>query len=147
MENRVKKAKKDLEIISHNYIRTRDSVKPDFIGGFCFDCDQYDQLQQFQCGHWIPNSCGGALLRFHPDNMHGQIGKCNCHYNQEFVKINYTMKMEEKYGTEYCNHLKQLKNKSIKADIFFYENMIELYKRGDEKKIVEYLENLAKNPL
>ncbi len=56
-----------------------------------------------------------------------------------------SMRMEETYGTEYCNQLKQLKNKSIKADIFFYENMIELYKRGDEKKIVEYIELLAQN--
>jgi hypothetical protein len=36
-----------------------------------------------------------------------------------------------------------LKNRLIKADIIFYERMIELYTSGDENAIVEYLENLV----
>lgn len=142
MPARVKRAKKDLEIISHTFVRKRDSISPDKIGGYCIDCDQYDEGQQFQAGHWQPSSSCGARLRYHPRNMHGQKGGCNCGYQQEKVKINYTIAMINKYGLDYVNKLISLKEKLIKADIIFYETMIELYKKGDEQEIVDYLENL-----
>lgn len=143
MPARLKKAKKRLVELSHNYIRRRDSSSVGAViayGGFCFDCGMRADGQQFQCGHWETDSTGGALLRYHPHNMHGQSGACNCYYRQESVKINYTMKMIERYGIERVNKLRQLKNKSIKADILWYEKMIELYEAGDEKTIVEFLE-------
>jgi len=138
----LKKLIQELTKLSHDFIRQRDSIKKYIIGGYCFDCGDYTEFQQFQCGHFIPDSTGGALLRYHPINMHGQAGKCNCKYNQEFVKINYTLAMEKKYGKEYVQKLIQLKYKSIKADEIFYSKMIELYKEGNEKKIVAYLESL-----
>lgn len=143
MPNRVKKAKKLLEINSHNFVRRRDSISPLKIGGYCFDCGKYSELQQFQAGHFEPSGSCGAILRYHPHNIHGQFSGCNCGYQQEQVKINYTLKMIDKYGREYVDHLKQLKNKSIKADIIFYDRMNELYEQGDEAKIVEYLESLV----
>lgn len=141
-KNPLKKIIKELVQVSHTYIRKRDSISEDKIGGRCFDCGEYAEGAQFQAGHWVPDSCGGALLRYHPHNMHGQIGKCNCKFQQEFVKINYTFAMERKYGKEYCQKLLCLKQKSIRADIIFYMKMLELYKFGDEKMIVNYLESL-----
>ena len=38
--------------------------------------------------------------------------------------------------------MKMIKNKSIKADSIFYEKMIELYEKGDEEAIVNYLERI-----
>jgi len=137
------KAIKELKEISHDYIRRRDSFNKEEIGGKCFDCDTVAYGQQFQAGHFIPDSVGGALLRYHPHNMHGQTGGCNMKPSQERVKIEYTLKMLEKYGLTYVNHLRSLKQKSIKADITFYNKMIELYKKGNEKKIVDYLESLV----
>lgn len=142
MENRVKKAKKDLEILSHTFVRQRDSKVVFGIGGYCFDCGKYVEGRDFQCGHWIPSGSGGAILRFHPHNMHGQASGCNCGYNQEMVKINYTRAMTQKYGEKRCSELLALKNKVIKADIIFYLKMIELYEKGIEKDIVDYLESL-----
>lgn len=139
-----KKLIKELTKLSHDFIRERDSRSKEEIGGYCFDCNCLAFGQQFQAGHWHPDSTGGALLRYHPHNIHGQAGKCNCKFQQEFVKINYTFAMEKKYGKAYCEKLHALKNKSIKADAIFYSDMIQLYKQKDEKKIVAYLENLAK---
>lgn len=140
--NKLKKAKKDLEKISHDYIRRRDSINDYEIKGHCIDCGSLAEGQQFQCGHWQPSGSSGALLRFHPHNMHGQKGGCNTAWQQEKVKIDYTLVMIQRYGADYVAHLRVLKNKTIKADIIFYTTLIELYKEGDEFKIVEYLESL-----
>lgn len=137
----------ELTKLSHDFIRQRDSAEKDFIGGKCFDCGIIVCGQQFQAGHWIPDSVGGALLRYHPWNMHGQSGGCNMKYSQERVKIDYTFKMIEKYGDEKVQQLRQMKHKSIKADSIFYTRMIELYKEGNEGNIVKYLENLYKSTL
>jgi len=137
-----KKLIKILTEKSHTFIRKRDSKSEDSIGGYCVDCGYYAEGQQFQCGHWHPDSTGGAILRYHPHNMHGQAGKCNTKFQQESVKINYTFAMQKKYGVEYCAKLNNLRWVSIDADIFFYQKMIELYDRGDEEEIVSYLESL-----
>lgn len=136
-----KKLAKVLEKISHDYIRNRDSVSYGTIAGYCFDCGEYVVGQQFQAGHWIPSS-KGALTRYHPHNMHGQAGKCNCKYDQEKVKINYTFKMQDKYGYEHCMKLKAMSEKMVKANTKFYEDLIELYKEGDETKIVGYIDSI-----
>lgn len=143
MPARLKKSKKTLELISHTYIRKRDSINDYEIKGHCFDCGILAESQQFQCGHWQPSGSSGAVLRYHPQNMHGQRGSCNCGYNQESVKINYTLVMIQKYGQDRVTELLRLKNKTIKADILFYENMIELYKEGNEEKIIDFLENIC----
>jgi len=138
-----KKLIKELTVKSHTFIRKRDSVSEDKIAGYCFDCGEYAEGSQFQAGHWHPDSTGGALLRYHPHNMHGQAGKCNCKFQQESVKINYTFAMQRKYGQEYCEKLNALRYKTIKADVIFYLRMIELYDNGDEDEIVNYLESLV----
>lgn len=140
MPARIKRAKKRLEELSHTFVRRRDSIQEDRIGGKCFDCGKYIEGQQFQAGHWQPSGSCGTLLRYHPWNMHGQAAGCNCGYRQEEVKINYTLAMLEKYGKENVDKLLSLKNKSVKADIFWYEKMIELYEAGNEQTIVDFLE-------
>lgn len=142
MPNRVKRAKQELVELSHRHIRVRDSVFKDVIAGYCFDCGVFAEERHFQCGHFIADSVGGAILRYHPHNMHGQASGCNMATSQERVKINYTLKMLEKYGLDYVNHLKNLKpNMQFRADILFYEKMVSLYKIGNEEEIVKYLES------
>ncbi len=143
MPARVKRAIKELVELSHIFVRRRDSINENEIGGHCFDCGKLVFARDFQCGHWIPDSTGGALLRYHPQNMHGQASGCNCGYNQEMVKINYTLAMEKKYGLARVQELRQLKNKSIKADIIFYDTLISLYKQGNQQNIIDWLESLC----
>jgi hypothetical protein len=145
MPARVKRAKKRLEELSHTFVRRRDSLQEDKIGGNCFDCGKYVEGPQYQSGHWQPSSSGGALLRFHPWNMNGQAAGCNCGYRQEEVKINYTMAMIEKYGKETVEKLLRMKQKSIKADLQFYESLITLYEKGEEQLIVDFLYKCADN--
>ena len=140
MPARVKRAKKELTELSHTFIRKRDSTNDYQIGGNCFDCSKYAEGRDFQCGHWIPDSVGGAILRYHPQNMHGQASCCNCGYNQEMVKIRYTQAMNQKYGEKRVLELIALKNRTVKADIIFYTDLIELYKEGNQEKIIAYLE-------
>lgn len=145
MVDRVKKAKKDLEKISHNYIRERDSKDKGIIAGFCCTCGKWCEGGDFQAGHYEPSSTGGAVLRYHPNNMHGQGGYC-CNINrhgQQRMANAYTMFMIKKYGLKFTEKLRSLKQKTIKADIVFYETMIDLYKQKDEKKIIKFLENCA----
>lgn len=143
MENRIKRAKKELEKVSHDFIRHRDSTDKNYIGGYCIDCGTRAEGQYFQAGHFEASGSCGAILRYHPHNIHGQSAGCNMWANQERVKINYTLAMIDRYGREYVNSIRALKHKTIKADIVFYETMISLYKEGDEEKIVEYLESLT----
>jgi len=140
-KNPVIKLKYKLVEISHTHVRKRDSVSDEKIGGYCFDCKYYIEGQQFQAGHWIPDS-KGVITRYHPHNMHGQAGKCNCAYQQEFVKINYTFAMQKKYGIKYCKKLKEMSEKTIRVNVLFYTKMIELYEIGDEQEIIKYLESL-----
>jgi len=143
MPTRVKRAKKELEIISHTKIRQRDSINDYEIKGYCFDCGLLVEGCQFQAGHFQPSGSCGAWLRYHPHNMHGQAGGCNCGYQQEKVKINYTLAMVRKYGEDYVMKLCFARNKSIKADIIFYETLIELYERDTwEQDVVNYLNTL-----
>lgn len=152
MPNRVKHAIKVLKEVSHSFVRRRDSHSRDEIRGLCFDCGTEAAGQHFQAGHWIPDSVGGILLRYHPHNMHGQSSGCNMKFVQERVKIDYTTAMIDRYGREHVDLLRSLKNRkeengmSLRADIFFYEKLIELYRAGDEAAIVDYLHNYKYMP-
>ena len=145
MPNRVKRAKKELTELSHTFVRKRDSVDKNKIGGYCISCKKYCSGADFQSGHWIPDSIGGALLRWHPLNMSGQGGYC-CNINrhgQQRMGNDYTLALLEKHGLERINELRRLCQKSIKCDILFLEKMIELYKGGNEAEIVGYIHSLV----
>ena len=146
MPNRIKRAKNVLTELSHTFVRKRDSVSGDgnVFGGPCCSCGKFCGGSDFQAGHWEADSTGGAILRYHPQNMHGQGGFC-CNINrhgQQRMGVAYTMFMIKRYGLKHVEFLRSLKKKVIKADIIFFETMIELYRQGDEKKIVAYLHSL-----
>ncbi len=138
----ISQAKNKLYELSHTYIRVRDSHDKDFIGGNCVDCNFYCTGGNFQAGHFIPDS-RGVITRYHPRNMHGQFSGCNIKYQQEKVKINYTMKMISKYGKRYVDKLIAMSTKTVRVDLNFYKTMIGLYELGNEEKIIRYLESLA----
>jgi len=144
MPVRVKRAKKKLEELCHNFVKDRDAIQGSYPrSGYCCSCGKYVSGSDYQAGHYEPSGASGATLRYHPHNIHGQGGFC-CNINrnhQQKMGNAYTMYMIRKYGIERVHEIRNLKNKTIKADIWFYEKMIELYEKGDEKSIIEYLEN------
>jgi len=90
-------------------------------------------------GHFIPDAAGGALLRFHPTNIHAQCYHCNINLGG-YGSVYYS-KMAEKYGQEMVDKIFQIKNYSIQADGYFYLTLIDLYDQGDEMEIIKFLES------
>jgi len=137
-----KKLKKELYELSHTHVRKRDSVKEYEIAGYCITCGKYCEGGDFQAGHFEPSGSCGLLLKYHPHNMHGQGGYC-CNINrnhQQKMGVEYTIKMQKKYGYEYVDKLRSMKQTHIQGDRYFYNTMIELYKKGDEGEIIKFLE-------
>lgn len=137
----IKSLPKKLEKISHDYIRKRDSIQLYDKKGYCCCCKKLQEGQHFQAGHYIPSSTGGVLLRYHPQNMHGQCSGCNMFYRQEEVKTQYADFMYQKYGAEKIKRLRELQRINAQRDKFFFESMIELYKTGNEEEIIKFLES------
>lgn len=50
--------------------------------------------------------------------------------------------MIKKYGKKRVEEIRRLRNKTIKADIIFIQKLTELYEKGVEKDIINYLESL-----
>lgn len=125
----ITKRKKDLWKIVSPFIRNRDLKK-------CFTCPR----EAVHAGHFLPSGNCGALLRYHPRNIHGQCYFCNINLGGNGA-VYYT-KMVNKYGQEYVNKLFDIKNQTtIKADEYFYLTLTDLYKQGNEEEIIKFLES------
>ena len=108
----------------------------------CFTCDKPIEKSNCQLGHFIPSSVGGAILRYHPNNL-----RLQCYYDNINLGGNgseFYKRLLAQEGQGFIDNLFRLKNRSIKADIIFYKKMIDLYEKGDEKEIVEFLNSLVK---
>lgn len=123
--------KKDLWDYCTKYVKERD-------GYTCISCGSYCDGWNRQGGHFEPKASGGALLYFHPHNVHVQCGGCNAN---EGNRTEYFPAMERKYGREYVEQLIKLKNKTIQADTLFYEKIRQYYENKDEDGLVEFLNN------
>lgn len=124
--------KKKLWTIVSNYIRQRD-------GFVCFTSGVKVEGSNAHCGHGIPSSVGGVTLRYHPLNLHCQSYVENIHHSGNGGE--YYRRQISKYGQEKVDRLYSLKNRTRKADTFFYQRLIDLYTNGDQDKIIRFLEN------
>ena len=106
----------------------------------CFTCGRQVEGSNRQLGHGVPSAAGGAILRYHPHNLHIQCYHCNINLGGNGMI--YFANLEKEIGRKKIDKMLSLKNKTIKADEIFYTKMIELYKEGNEKKIIKYLESL-----
>lgn len=80
---------------------------------YCYTCDKEVDGANRQLGHFIPNSVGGALLRYNLDNLRIQCYYCNINlggYQAEF----YRRLLKEK-GQEHIDNLFKLKGQTVKA--------------------------------
>lgn len=132
----ISKLKKDLWKLVSTYIRERDGIR-------CISCDRLSRKKgSNHAGHFLPSGNCGALLRYHPNNIHSQCYFCNVNMGGNGA-VYYT-KMIEKYGPDFVDRLFQIKNQiTIQADRYFYTSMIELYKQGDENEIIKFLESFV----
>lgn len=93
---------------------------------YCFTCDKEVDGSNRQLGHFIPNSVGGALLRYNLDNL-----RIQCYYDNINLGGNgsefYRRLVLEK-GQAHVDKLFQLKGQTTKA-IDHYLKLLEEYKK------------------
>jgi hypothetical protein len=92
---------------------------------YCYTCDKPIEKSNRQVGHFIPNSVGGALLRYKLDNLRPQCYYCNINLGgngSEFYK-----RLVAEKGQEYVDKLFALKGKTINA-LEHYKKLLEEYK-------------------
>ena len=94
---------------------------------YCFTCDRLiEEPAKAQTGHFLPSSTCGAYLRYDLRNL--RIQCYNCNINQGGAGAVYYRRLVETEGQEYVDQLFKDKNISIKADAWWYQEMIEKYK-------------------
>jgi hypothetical protein len=92
---------------------------------FCYTCDKQVESSNRQLGHFIPNSVGGALLRYNLDNLRIQCYYCNINLGGNGSEF-YKRLLSEK-GQEYIDNLFYLKSQTTKA-IDLYIELLAKYK-------------------
>ena len=103
-------------VFSH-WIRDRDNH-------ICFTCGKILSPTESQNGHFIPRT--HTSTRYHEKNCHVQCCGCNI-----FKKGNYpiyAIRLESKYGHGILQELDKLKQKTVKCDRVFLNNIINKYK-------------------
>jgi len=93
---------------------------------YCFTCDKEVESSNRQLGHFIPNSVGGALLRYNLDNLRIQCYYCNINLGGNGSEF-YRRLVKEK-GQDFVDKLFQLKHQTVKADDH-YRQLLEEYKK------------------
>lgn len=97
-------------------------------GNTCFTCGKSGlEGSNWHTGHFIPSASGGILLRYHLDNLFCQCYHCNVNLGGNGA-VFYRNLVAQK-GQDYVDTLFKIKNQSAKADILFYENKIQEYKK------------------
>lgn len=93
---------------------------------YCYTCDKEVDGSNRQLGHFIPNSVGGALLRYNLDNLRIQCYYCNINLGgngSEFYR-----RLLKENGQEYIDKLFTLKGQTTKA-IDHYIFLLNEYKK------------------
>lgn len=95
-------------------------------GPTCYTCGKTPlEGSSYQTGHFIPNSVGGALLRYDLRNLRPQCYRCNIDLSGNGAV--FYRKLVEVEGQEYVDALFALKGKMIKA-LPFYTELLYKYK-------------------
>lgn len=92
---------------------------------YCFTCDKEITGSGVQTGHFIPNSVGGALLRYNLDNLRLQCYYCNINLGgngSEFYR-----KLVTEKGQPFVDALFELKNKGSVNALDHYKKLLAEY--------------------
>jgi hypothetical protein len=92
----------------------------------CFTCGKPVEGANRHLGHFIPNSVGGALLRYNLDNLRFQCYYCNINLGgngSEFYR-----KLVEEKGQQFVDDLFKLKQQTTNANDH-YIKLLEEYKQ------------------
>ena len=96
-------------------------------GNTCYSCGKTGLVgSSWQTGHLVPNSVGGALLRYHLSNLRPQCYYCNINLGGNGAT--YYRLMVEREGQKYVDELFALKNQTVKASDHFIALLAEYEK-------------------
>jgi hypothetical protein len=115
---------KKLKEVFHLYIRTRDKNRG------CISCGKV-LLGKYDAGHYW-NSNNHAVIRYHPDNVHGQCVQCNQHLHGNLLE--YQIHLKLKIGAERYQYLEDIRNQTKKWSREELKELIEHY----EKKLKDF---------
>ena len=120
---------KELDAIYSLYIRLRDCMK--WWRTFCPLCNWYGTYKDAQNMHFITRGC--YALRWYDKNCHSGCVRCNVFLNGNYIE--YTRWMIERYGLEFVDELRSLrnevyiiKNPEIEEKIDFYKKTVKALK-------------------
>jgi hypothetical protein len=92
----------------------------------CFTCGKEVDGINKQLGHFIPNSVGGALLRYNLDNLRIQCYYCNINLGGNGSEFYRRLVIEK--GQQYVDDLFLLKQKTTNA-LDHYKKLLEEYNK------------------
>lgn len=76
-------------------------------------------------GHFIPSSSCGGFLRYDLRNVFNQCASCNLFRNGAGAE--YTLELQKKFGLEFVEQIIRDKQKTVKLDIPYVEQMTDFY--------------------
>jgi len=89
----------------------------------CYTCDRrIENPCDAHTAHFIPSGACGAFLRFDLRNL--RICCYNCNVNLGGNGVEYYPRMVKEVGQAAVDQLKRDKNKTIKADVIWYQKQI-----------------------
>lgn len=95
-------------------------------GNTCYTCNKMGlEGSSWQTGHFIPSSICGAYLRFDLRNLRPQCFRCNIDLSGNGSV--FYRKLVHDLGQSYVDDLFRDKERTTKADIHFYNALIESY--------------------
>lgn len=89
----------------------------------CFTCGKLIEGSNRQLGHFIPNSVGGALLRYNLDNLRLQCYYCNINLGGNGSM--FYKRLVETKGQKFVDDLFILKNQTVKASDHYIKLLAE----------------------
>lgn len=94
---------------------------------YCFTCSKRIEKANCQLGHFIPNSTGGALLRYNLDNLRLQCYFCNINLGGNGAEF-YRRLVNEK-GQQFVDDLFEIKRKGSVNALDWYKKLLNEYKK------------------
>lgn len=123
-KNDVRKLKDRLWELCKQIVRARYRLKDGT--WHCYTCGRViDEPAKAQTGHCIPSAVGGALLRYHLDNLRVQCYACNINYGGQGAI--FVRHLTDELGEKRVDAMFALQGKSVKADSLWYQGVIAEY--------------------
>jgi hypothetical protein len=109
----IKTLKNKAWTLMSNHVRTSYADSSGYVS--CVTCGSTKHYKEMHAGHFI-HASKGSLVSYDDRNIHPQCPKCNTYQGGSLIE--YTLFIQDKYGAETIEELKQLKQTIMKRADF-----------------------------